>query len=401
MLELLAKHGFVLILLAVLLEELGIPMPIPTDVLIVLAGVESHGIPERVALWFVVLNIASATGASGLYAICKRGGRPLIDRFGRYVHLGPAQIERGERILRNGGWLRIAIGRAIPGLRYVTVIACGLLNVPFGRFITAHIVGSSVYIGIFLWLGAQFGPRIIDSIHAPEQVVQLIWLVLLAAGLPALFAWLYYRSHTQRPTDPSRWRLLSALTLASFFGTVSLGATWAGASTVARIVGAQGSLDISLVLFQWLNGRGLTGPSATLATYTFMLVLCVLVGVAYYEWVLPRLAPRGTSLRLEFFGLALLASVIIMGYVTALLILRRNGIFSRLWAAGGPWLPLTVIIGILCYASSTVYARALWIRVLPRLWRGSPAPDATTLPQPPEIARPNSTGPTQASNEAP
>lgn len=399
MLELLAKHGFVLILLAVLLEELGLPMPIPTDVLIVLAGVESGGIPERVALWFVILNVASATGASGLYAICRRGGRPLIDRFGRYVHLGPAQIERGERLLRNGGWWRIAVGRAIPGLRYVTVIACGLLNVPFPRFITAHIVGSSVYIGVFLWLGAQFGPRIIDSIHAPEQVLQLIWLLLLALGLPLLFAWLYYRSHTQRPTDPSRWRLLGALTLASFFGTVSLSATWASASTLARLIGAQGSLDISYVLAQWLAGRGIAAPSATLLTYAMMLGLCILVGVAYYEWVLPRLAPRGTSLRLEFLGLALLASVIVMGYVAVLLLLRRNGIFGQLWSAGGPWLPLTVITGIVCYACSTVYARALWIRVLPSRRRAQAAQAPTAPVQAAEAARPATTSP--APNEAP
>lgn len=399
MLELLAKHGFVLILLAVLLEELGIPMPIPTDILIVLAGVESRGIPERVALWFIVLNVASATGASGLYAICRRGGRPLIERFGRYVHLGAAQLARGERMLQRGGWWGIAIGRAIPGLRYVTVIACGLLNVPFWRFLSAHVVGSSLYIGLFLWLGAAFGPRIIDSIHAPEEVVRMIWLLLLAAGLPLLFAWLYYRSHTQRPTDPSRWRLLSALTLASFFGTLSLGATWAGASTIARITGAQGSLDLSRMLVQWLNGRGITGPGATLATYACVLGLCMLVGVAYYEWVLPRLAPRGTSLRLEFLGLTLLASVIVMGYVTLLLLLGRNGIFGRLWSAGGPWLPLTVLTGLLCYASSTVYARALWICVLPSRRRAQAAEAAITPIQ--AAPEPTSPAPASVQNEAP
>jgi membrane protein DedA with SNARE-associated domain len=397
MLELLAKHGFVLILIAVLLEELGIPMPIPTDILIVLAGIESRGIPERVALWFVVLNLASATGASGLYAICRRGGRPLIERFGRYVHLGPAQLARGERMLERGGWWGIAVGRAIPGLRYVTVIACGLLNVPFLRFLSAHIVGSSVYIGVFLWLGAAFGPRIIDSIHAPELVVQLIWLLALAGGLPLLFAWFYHKSHTQRPTDPSRWRLLGALLLASFFGTVALGATWTAASVIAQLAGASGSLDISHTLTIWLTGRGLHNTMAWGVTHVGMLVLCVVIGVSYYEWVFPRFASHGTTLLREILGMALMTTTLVSVYIAAMLLLRRNGLSVRLWEGGGPWLPLTLGISILCYACTTVYCRALSITVLPSLRRQPAARDATTPP--PELARPAQASPTSAQNE--
>ncbi|KPV51861.1 hypothetical protein SE17_18810, partial [Kouleothrix aurantiaca] len=161
MLGLLNKHSFIAIFLAVLLEELGIPMPIPTDLLIVFAGVRGAGSAENLAIWFVLLNIASAVGASGLYAIIRRGGRPLVARFGRYVHLGPRQLDRAERLLARGGWTSIAVARAVPGLRYLAVIACGLLNIPYARFITAHIVGSSVYIALFLALGAVFGPTVV------------------------------------------------------------------------------------------------------------------------------------------------------------------------------------------------------------------------------------------------
>src|SRR6266508_4182450 len=83
MLALLDKHSFIAIFIAVLLEELGIPMPIPTDLLIVFAGVRVAGSTYAFAIWFLLLNIASAAGASGLYLIVRRGGRPLIDRYGR------------------------------------------------------------------------------------------------------------------------------------------------------------------------------------------------------------------------------------------------------------------------------------------------------------------------------
>jgi membrane protein DedA with SNARE-associated domain len=82
MLALLDKHSYIAIFLAVLLEELGIPMPIPTDLLIIFAGVKGNRNVPDLALWFVLLNIASAIGASGLYLIVRRGGRPLSTAMG-------------------------------------------------------------------------------------------------------------------------------------------------------------------------------------------------------------------------------------------------------------------------------------------------------------------------------
>ena len=100
------------IVLAVIVEELGIPLPIPTDFLIVVAGAGSGGVTPRLGLYLLVLALASGIGATGLYAIVRRGGRPLVDRFGPYVRLGPAQISRAENLLARGGWGAIALGRA-------------------------------------------------------------------------------------------------------------------------------------------------------------------------------------------------------------------------------------------------------------------------------------------------
>jgi len=58
----LARHSFGAILLAVVVEESGIPLPIPTDVMIVFAGAATGVAPPRLALIFVLLTIASAVG---------------------------------------------------------------------------------------------------------------------------------------------------------------------------------------------------------------------------------------------------------------------------------------------------------------------------------------------------
>jgi membrane protein DedA with SNARE-associated domain len=393
MLGLLDKHSYIAIVLAVALEELGIPMPIPTDLLIVFAGVKAMGSLPKLAIWFVLLNLASVVGASGLYAIVRRGGRPLVDRFGRYVHLGPKQLTRAENIMRRGGWTSIAVGRAIPGLRYLAVIGCGLLNIPYWRFVTAHIVGSSVYIALFLGLGSIFGPTVLRYIHLPAVEFRLVWLLLLAIGLPLLLAWFCYRGHAEYTVAPSRRRTLSAILLASFAGATSMAASWAAAASLAEVVGEPRPLNVIFSLADVLLGRGLRPASAYMVVYSALLFLCVGVGAAFYEVVLPWAAPRGTTLVRQALGLTLMGVVLVCAFLAPAIIASHGGPIMRWWQSGSPpLLALALLLGIICYALTTTCARALAIAILPSQRRSEKLP-IVAPPMPPAATPSGETNP--------
>ena len=385
MLGLVTRHSFIAICIAVFLEELGVPMPIPTDILIIFAGVSGGRSMPLLVLWFVVLSLASALGSSGLYAIVRRGGRPLVERYGKYVHLGPEQLARAERLLARSGWGGIAFGRAIPGLRYVTVIACGLLRVPFYRFITAHLVGSSVYVIVFLALGSIFGPVIAEHLHAPELALRLLWLLALAIGLPLLFGWLCWRGHAHKVGEPSRRRELSALMLASFAGTTSLAAAWAGAAMMTELAGAPRSLDVTHMLASWLLDRGLraSNAGAHMLVYAALLLLCVLVGVVYYDFILPRFSARETTLKREAMGLALFVGSLISSAFALSLAFARVRPLERWWQAGGSLLFVALIFGVLCETLTTVDGRALALAMLPSF--GRPKVVARRRPRLPDV----------------
>jgi hypothetical protein len=256
-------------------------------------------------------------------------------------------------------------------LRYVTVIACGLLRVPYYRYVTAHLVGSSVYIATFLALGSIFGPVIAEQIHAPELMLRLLWLLTLAVGLPLLLGWLCFRGHARHVAEPSRRRVLGALLLASFAGTTSLAAAWAGAAMLTEFVGAPRSLDVTHMLANWLLDRGLrtSNAGAHMLVYTALLLLCVGVGVAYYEFILPRLSPRETTLARQASGLAVVGGSLIAGVFTVALLFGRVRPLERWWQAGGSILLLALAFGVLCYTLTTVYGRALAIAMLPSFSR--------------------------------
>jgi membrane protein DedA with SNARE-associated domain len=370
-LDSLARHSFLAILLAVIIEELGIPSPIPTDVLIVFAGTAAGVSMAQLAPFFVALTLASAIGGSGLYFIVRRGGRPLVDRLGRYVHLGPERLAHAESLIARGGWGSIALGRAIPGVRYATVIVCGLLKVPFPRYLAGHVVGSSAYVAAFLALGAAFGPAILDRIHLPSHGVRLLWLLPLALGLPLLIVRWGNRVRSRQPTDPSRRRLVSAVLLGGFAGTVALAAMLSATAAVAELFGAEHPLNVTYALLGWLLlGVELGAGVTVVLLYTILLTLLVGLATAYYELALPYLRLHGFPLSRQVLGLALLALGLLGGVFLISLFVERDASFDDLWwQAGGPMMLIGISLGVTAYAATAVYGRVLAIAVAPNVRR--------------------------------
>ena len=81
------NHEVLLIFLAILLEESGIPMPLPADLAMALAG---HRVAQgRMSLWeaFLIGQTATLAGSSVLYWVGRRGGRPLLFRYGSLLRI--------------------------------------------------------------------------------------------------------------------------------------------------------------------------------------------------------------------------------------------------------------------------------------------------------------------------
>ncbi len=363
MLSALAQHSLGAVLLAVMIEELGLPLPIPTDFLIVFAGASTGKVLLPLLSLGLALALASSVGASGLYMLCRRGGRPLVQRFGRYVHLGPERLKRAERLLERAGWPGIAAGRATPGLRYGTVVACGILKVPYLRFLTAHLAGSSVYIAVFLALGAALGPGFLAWFQLPAIAVRLIWLLPLAAGIPLLTTWLASRVQRPEPLAPRPSTPRFAAVLGSFAGATALCASLATVATVAELLGATRPVASAYAMVGWISGPGRVDVDASVVSlYAALLALLVVFGIAYFSLVQPRLRSlrtHGTSSTFLIAGLAGAVSLfLVVLSLVPVAVLREET--SYLTTPGGWYTMLAgVALGATAYSVTVVRSHAL------------------------------------------
>lgn len=186
--------------LFLLIEEAGIPLLLPGDTLIIAAGAR----PDRpLASSLAILAAASGAatlGSSLLYALVRRGGRSLLARYGRYLHLNEARVHLLERWFRRHGALAIVVGRLVPGLRTPTSVMAGLFDVPYRTFAPATTLAALLWAALYFFLGALLERgwhalvgRLLGHVGA------VVAVAVAVAALASVVAALIWRDRRRRP----------------------------------------------------------------------------------------------------------------------------------------------------------------------------------------------------------
>ena len=186
--------GYVGVALAVALET--IVAPIPSEVILPMAGwkvSQSAADPSVVEpltglAWNIPLAVALATvgsliGALVGYYIGAWGGRPLLDRYGRYVGIGAEDLDRADRWFeRWGGWA-VFFGRMVPLVRTFVSYPAGISRMPLVPFVVFSALGSlpwnAALIGAGFLVGENY-PRIEAALKPYEYVIYIVVIGLLA-----------------------------------------------------------------------------------------------------------------------------------------------------------------------------------------------------------------------------
>jgi membrane protein DedA with SNARE-associated domain len=198
--------------LATLIEESGVPFPIPADTLMVLAGSQFAGDFRHAILVIGVSSLAVFIGSSILFMIMYRGGRPLLVKYGHYLHLSESHLESMEGWFVSYGRWTIIVARLIPGLRIVATVIAGISGMSYADYVPVAIIAAVVWSVVYYALGAVLGHElpivraaVVDLVlRSPrwevELVSVLVLLAVLAAGGWLLWRW---RVKARQPRTPA------------------------------------------------------------------------------------------------------------------------------------------------------------------------------------------------------
>jgi membrane protein DedA with SNARE-associated domain len=163
-------------------------IPVPSEAIMLFAGFAvSEG---DMSFWgAVAAGVAgNVVGSWIAYAIGLYGGRPFIDRWGKYVLLRHHHLELAERWFDRWGAPTVFFSRMLPIVRTFISLPAGMGRMPFWRFTVYTLLGCIPWVIFLTWLGVEAG----DNWGAIEA--QLKWLdYVVVAAIVGVIVWLVVR----------------------------------------------------------------------------------------------------------------------------------------------------------------------------------------------------------------
>lgn len=140
------------------LEDFGVPLPGET----MLIAASLYAGAGHLNVWLVGLVgfAAAVLGDNVGYLIGRKGGRRLIERFGKYLFVTPARLDRAEAFFEKHGDQVVAIARFIEGLRQLNGVIAGTVEMPWRRFLLFNVLGAAVWVATWTSLGYLAGNHV-------------------------------------------------------------------------------------------------------------------------------------------------------------------------------------------------------------------------------------------------
>jgi membrane protein DedA with SNARE-associated domain len=186
----LIQYGLAAIFIIMLIKTMGVPIPIPGDLIIFTAAVRvAQG---KLIGWQVFFGILIALLLGGLvqFVLARGPGRGLLYRFGRYVGLTKPRIDAAAQKIRKGGVPGLAISILVPGVRGAAIVASGLADLTLRRFMIGLSLGSLVFLSLHFFLGYLGGSflSIIGRVLPSPTVITVVIVLLVVVYALWVFA---------------------------------------------------------------------------------------------------------------------------------------------------------------------------------------------------------------------
>ncbi len=184
--------GYWAVAAGLLLENMGVP--VPGETILILASVVAYNHGELRLPWIIVVGtIAATTGDNTGYWVGHKGGRPLLERWKRFFHVRDEHIASAERLIQRHGAVAIFFARFVTGARVVAGPLAGVLRMDWKRFAFFNLLGAVAWVSTIAGVAHAFGSQL-DRLLA--LMSDFNWVVLAIVVAIVLFFW--FRSRRVR-----------------------------------------------------------------------------------------------------------------------------------------------------------------------------------------------------------
>jgi membrane protein DedA with SNARE-associated domain len=194
--SLIASGGYTSVVLLMAIQSACIP--IPSEVIMPLAGYALAHSQWDLILLATLASLASNLGSIPAYWVGARGGRPMVERYGRYLLLSKRDLDLADRFFDRYGSITVLIGRMLPIVRTFIAFPAGIAKMNQFRFHLYTFIGSWPWCYALAYIGMKLGARwntdprfkaVFDRFHHGVEFVLLVAV--------AWFVWTHWKNRTR------------------------------------------------------------------------------------------------------------------------------------------------------------------------------------------------------------
>jgi membrane protein DedA with SNARE-associated domain len=178
--------------IAILMAIESACIPLPSELIMPFAGYLVY--EGSMSLFWVATAgaIGCNLGSLVAYEIGHYGGRPLVERYGRWILMGRRELDWADRFFARWGHAAVFIARLLPVVRTFIALPAGVARMPRGKFHTYTFLGSWPWCFVLAWAGMKLGENwrsLGKYFHQFDAVIGV--LIVAAVGW---FIWSHWRN---------------------------------------------------------------------------------------------------------------------------------------------------------------------------------------------------------------
>jgi len=175
-------------------------VPIPSLLVMPFAGFLAARGDFSLPVILAINSGAALTGSAISYWIGAAGGKPLLLRYGKYILVRPADLDKAEAwFARNGAWT-IFVARFVPIVRHIISVPAGIARMKLPTFFLQTFLGATIWGGGLMVVGYELGARW-ESVMKVAKKFDLVIAGLVVVALVAIAAMFYLRRRRARIAD--------------------------------------------------------------------------------------------------------------------------------------------------------------------------------------------------------
>lgn len=178
--DLIHYSGYWGVFAAMTLESICIP--IPSEIIMPFAGFEVF--KGDMTLWGIttVGALGNLAGSIIAYFIGLKGGRPLLEKYGKYIFISHKSLDRADQWFEKYGPEAVFISRFLPGIRTFISLPAGIAEMDIKKFSIYTLAGSLPWAFVLGYMGVLLGPKW-DTIKSYFHILDIIVIIGVIAGI--------------------------------------------------------------------------------------------------------------------------------------------------------------------------------------------------------------------------